>query len=281
MAIDFGLSVPAGPPAGQTARWLRDLDVIVPRLAGYFRGLWMTDHFFWEEAPTYEAWTVLSVLADRYPTFEIGPIVLGQGYRNPALMAKMAATLQALSGGRFVMGIGAGWKEDEYHAYGYPYPRPGIRVSQLEDTLEIFKRLWTQPGKVSYQGKHYHIKDAYCEPKPDPVPPLLVGGGGDRTTLLAARFADWWNIPDAGWPKYSDRLRVVREHCVTIGATRPACARRGSGGWRWASPRRKRGSVAGAGRRTTPSSARRTRSWRRWPPSSGPEWTTSWWRFRS
>ena len=217
MAIDFGLSVPAGPAKGQTARWLSDLDVIVPRLAEYFRGLWMTDHFFWEDAPTYEAWTVLCVLADRYPTFEIGPIVLGQGYRNPALLAKMAATLQALSGGRLVMGLGAGWKEDEYLAYGYPYPRPGVRVGQLEDALEIIKRLWTEPGKVSYQGKHYQIADAYCEPKPDPVPALLVGGGGDRTTLLAARYADWWNIPDKAWPAYSDRLRVVRAHCETIG----------------------------------------------------------------
>jgi len=217
MTVDFGLSVPAGPPKGQTARWLADLARIAPQIAGHLRSLWMTDHFFWEDSPTYEAWTAICYLAARFPRFEIGPIVLGQGYRNPALLAKMGATLQALSGGRLVMAIGAGWKEDEFHAYGYPYPRPGVRVEQLEDALEIIKRLWTEPGKVSYQGKHYHITDAYCEPKPDPVPPLLVGGGGDRTTLLAARFADMWNIPDANWAKYSDRLQVVRAHCESIG----------------------------------------------------------------
>ncbi len=217
MTVDFGLSVPAGPPRGQIARWLSDLDTIVPRIEGHFRSLWMTDHFFWEDAPTYEAWTAITYLAARFPRFEIGPIVLGQGYRNPALLAKMGATLQALSGGRLIMAIGAGWKEDEFHAYGYPYPRPGVRVEQLEDTLEIVTRLWKEPGKVSYQGRHYHITDAYCEPKPDPMPPLLVGGGGDRTTLLAARFADMWNIPDANWAKYSDRLQVVRAHCESIG----------------------------------------------------------------
>jgi len=107
--------------------------------------------------------------------------------------------------------------EAEFHAYGYPYPRPGVRVEQLEDALEIITRLWKEPGKVSYQGRHYHIQDAYCEPKPDPVPPLLVGGGGDRTTRLAARVADMWNIPAANWAKYSDRLQVVRAHCEAIG----------------------------------------------------------------
>jgi alkanesulfonate monooxygenase SsuD/methylene tetrahydromethanopterin reductase-like flavin-dependent oxidoreductase (luciferase family) len=217
MTITFGFSLPAGPPKGQLDKFLRDLDVVAPLVEGHFESLWMTDHFFWDDEPTHEAWTVLAYIAARYPKFKVGPMVLGQSYRNPALLAKMGATLQSLSKGRFIMGIGAGWKEDEYRAYDFPYPRPGIRIEELEDTLEIMKRLWTEPGKVSYQGKHYKIVDAYCEPKPDPMIPILVGGGGEKTMMLAARFAEMWNLPDAPFDRYSDRVSVLRKHCETIG----------------------------------------------------------------
>ena len=217
MSIDFGLVLPTGPRKNQINQWLDELDTTLPRLKGHFRSLWMTDHFFWDDDPTYEAWTVLAFAAARWPEFELGPIVLGQSYRNPALLAKMGATLQRLSQGRLIMAIGAGWKEDEYHAYGYPYPRAGIRIEQLEDTLEIMKRLWTEPGQISYQGKHYQIVEAYCEPKPDPLPPLIVGGGGTKTMRLAARYADWWNIPDANIDQYRQRLAILKEHCASLG----------------------------------------------------------------
>lgn len=217
MAVDFGLVLPAGPRKNAIHAWLDELDAHLPDLESQFKSLWMTDHFFWDDLPTYEAWTVIAYAAARWPNFDIGPIVLGQSYRNPALLAKMGATLQTLTRGRFIMAVGAGWKEDEYHAYGYPYPRPGIRVAQLEDTLEIINRLWKEPGQVSYQGKHYHVKDAYCEPKPDPMPTMLVGGGGKKTMLLAARFADWWNIPDANVTEYQERMDVLKDHCLNIG----------------------------------------------------------------
>ncbi|MCZ7543128.1 MAG: LLM class flavin-dependent oxidoreductase [Anaerolineae bacterium] len=217
MAVDFGLSLPAGPPKGQVNKWMDDLDAVIPQLEGRFRSLWMTDHFQWADAPTYEAWTVLAYMAARWPQFEIGPIVLGQGYRNPALLAKMAATLQALSGGQFIMGIGAGWKEDEYHAYGYPYPSPGVRVAQLGDTLEILTRMWREPGQVTYRGAHYSVVDAWCEPKPDPVPPIVVGGGGRKTMLLAARFADMWSVPDTPLERYTERMAILHAHCADIG----------------------------------------------------------------
>jgi alkanesulfonate monooxygenase SsuD/methylene tetrahydromethanopterin reductase-like flavin-dependent oxidoreductase (luciferase family) len=177
----------------------------------------MTDHFFWGDEPTYEASTVLAYAAARWPQFDLGPMVYGQSYRNPAMLAKMGATLQMLSNGRFIMAVGAGWKEDEYHAYGYPFPRPGVRVEQLEDTLEIITRMWTEPGQVSYQGKHYSITNAYCEPKPDPVPTMIVGGGGQKTMMLAARFADWWNIPDAKFEVYQERAAILKAHCAAIG----------------------------------------------------------------
>lgn len=224
MPIEFGLSLPAGPPKGQVNAWRDDLDAALPQLKGHFRSLWMTDHFIWGDnftswgdAPVYEAVTAMAYAAARWPDFEIGPMVLGQSYRNPAWMAKMGATLQALSHGRFIMAIGAGWKEDEYHAYGYPFPSPGTRVEQLADALEIITRMWKQPGPVSYQGTHYHIQDAYCEPRPDPVPPIIVGGGGRKTTRLAVRYADIWNMPDARFSEYAKRLEYIEAHCEAEG----------------------------------------------------------------
>lgn len=217
MPIDFGYAPPERHVKGQPNKWLDDLDALVPRLRPRFRSLWMTDHLFWGDLPMAEAWTAMAFLAARFPQMEIGPMVMGQSYRNPALLAKMAATLQHLSRGRFMLGVGAGWKEDEYRAYGYPYPSPGIRIEQLEDTLEIIKRMWTQPGPVSYTGKHYSISNAYCEPPPDPIPPLIVGGGGNKTMKLAARFADWWNISDSPYEKYRERVTILHQHCESIG----------------------------------------------------------------
>ncbi|HEX2623172.1 MAG TPA: LLM class flavin-dependent oxidoreductase, partial [Phototrophicaceae bacterium] len=217
MPAQFGLNIPATQPREKMNTWLDEFDTGLKHLGSHVSNLWMTDHFFWEEEPTWEAWTIMSYFAAKYPDLKIGSIVLGQSYRNPAMIAKMAATLQTLTKGNLIFGIGAGWKEDEYRAYDYPYPTPGVRLEQLEDTLEIVKRLWTEPGKVTYHGKHYSVIDAYCEPKPNPIPRILVGGGGNKTMMLAARFADEWNIPDANFAKYNDRLTVVRQHCETIG----------------------------------------------------------------
>lgn len=217
MPVEFGLALPQGPPAERVGMWMDDIDAQLQRLSPHIAGLWVTDHFFWDDKPTYEAWTVLSYIAGRWPDITFGPAVLGQSYRNPALLAKMGATLQRLSGGRFIMAIGAGWKEDEYLAYGYPYPDAKTRLQQLEDTLEILKRMWSEPGKVTYHGEHYQITGAYCEPKPDPIPTLIVGGGGRTTTKLAVKYADWWNMPDAPFSEYSKRLDYIADHCDALG----------------------------------------------------------------
>lgn len=217
MSVRFGLSVPAGPPKSDPSKWINDLDSVIPQLEQHFDSLWMTDHFFWDDNPTYEAWTAIVYMATRYPRWKVGSIVLGQSYRNPALTAKMAATLQHLSGGRFMLGIGAGWKEDEYRAYGYDFPEPKIRLEQLQDTLEIITRMWKQDGTATYQGKHYSVENAYCIPKPDPIIPIIVGGGGYNTTRLAAQFADGWNIYDAPFARYFERVAILRQHCETIG----------------------------------------------------------------
>jgi alkanesulfonate monooxygenase SsuD/methylene tetrahydromethanopterin reductase-like flavin-dependent oxidoreductase (luciferase family) len=217
MSVDFGLALVERQPRGALNAWMDNLDIVLPQLEGHFKSLWMTDHLFWSDYFTFEAWTVLSYVAARFPQFDIGPMVMGQNYRNPGLLAKMGATLQVFSGGRFIMGVGAGWKEDEYRAYDYDFPPVGTRVDQFEDTLEIIKRLWTQSGKVTYQGKHYSVTDAYCEPKPDPVPPIVIGARGKRMLGLTAKYADWWNISDANFADFSDRLAVLNQQCETLG----------------------------------------------------------------
>lgn len=216
MPIQFGLSVPAGPPSSQLSKWVNDLDEVIPQLEDYFDSLWMTDHFFSGDKPTYEAWTAITYLATRFSNWRVGSIVLGQGYRNPALTAKMAATLQSLTNGRFVLGIGAGWKEDEYLAYGYDFPSPSIRLEQLEDTLEIISQMWKSDGVATYQGKHYSIENAYCEPKPNPMIPIIVGGGGYNTMRLAAKYADGWNIYDSSFERYFERVTILKQHCENL-----------------------------------------------------------------
>jgi alkanesulfonate monooxygenase SsuD/methylene tetrahydromethanopterin reductase-like flavin-dependent oxidoreductase (luciferase family) len=217
MNVDFGLGLLFGPPKTRRTQWLDVLDASLPALTGHFRSLWMTDHFFWHDEPTFEAMTALTFLASHFPTFEIGPMVLGQNYRNPALLAQMSATLQTLSGGRFIMGIGAGWKEDEYRAYNYSFPPPRERVEQLEETIQVFKQLWTRAGPVTFTGKHYRVTAAWCEPKPDPLPPIMVGGSGVKTMLVAAKHADWWNMSDANPAAYAEKLSTLKRHCESIG----------------------------------------------------------------
>ena len=215
--IGFGLGMPSRPSAAQMQQWMSTLDATIPQLARDFESLWISDHFFWGDTPTMEAWTTLSFMAARWPNFKLGTMVLAQSYRNPALLAKMAATLQVLTEGRLILGIGAGWKEDEYQAYDFPFPPVPVRLAQLEDSLEIMRRLWTQAGPVPFEGVHYRVQEAYLEPKPRPLPPILIGGSGKRLLNIAARYADWWNMTEITPERYADRVRVLRAACEQIG----------------------------------------------------------------
>ncbi len=217
MPVDFGLALIERHPKTELNAWMTDIETTLPKLEGHFQSVWMTDHLFWGELFAYEAWTVLTWLAARWPEFDVGPMVMCQNYRNPALLAKMASTLQVFSGGRFIMGIGAGWKEDEYRGYGYTLPPPNVRLEQLVETCEIFQRLWTQPGKISYQGKHYFLDEAILEPKPVPVPTLCIGVKGDRALGIATKYADWWNVSDDPYDAYKARMTKLDEHCEKIG----------------------------------------------------------------
>jgi alkanesulfonate monooxygenase SsuD/methylene tetrahydromethanopterin reductase-like flavin-dependent oxidoreductase (luciferase family) len=168
------------------------------------------------DAALLEGWTALTYFAGLHPEFMFGNVVLCQSFRNPALVAKMGATAQFLSGGRFILGIGAGWKEDEYRAYGYDFPPAGTRVEELAEALEIIRAMW-RDERVTVQGKHYRVVDARCEPRPDPVPTIMVGAFKPRMLRVAARYADWWNVSWTGIETYRGYVAEFERACREVG----------------------------------------------------------------
>ncbi len=189
--------------------------------AGFSR-LWVSDHLFLDaDAVTkdcLEAWTLLAALAVRTDRIRIGPMVTSQSYRNPALLAKMAADVDVMSGGRLDFGVGAGWKEIEYQAYGYDFPDAPTRVTQLVETLEICTRMWKEE-RATYRGKHYRIENALCSPKPAQRPlPIWIGGSKPRVMRIAAKYAHAFNLNvSASAPaELPDRLRDLDEACASV-----------------------------------------------------------------
>lgn len=221
--MEFGWKVPEFPADGSdNAAMIRQTLETLDLVAGRFDAAWVTDHVLpwarWQavDTPVTECWTTLTFLASRYPNLPWGTVVLCQSYRNPALLAKMVANLCAYIPGKFIFGIGAGWKEDEYRAYNWEFPRPAVRIKQLEETVEIAKRLWTA-DHVTYEGQYYRIQDACLNPKPNPLPPIMIGGGGEQLTLrVVAKHADWWNGGGAR-EAYAHKLDVLRQHCAAVG----------------------------------------------------------------
>nr|BBH94702.1 hypothetical protein KTA_29010 [Thermogemmatispora argillosa] len=215
--IRFGWVLNAGPTRGMEAsRFLAISRQQIALVGEQIDSLWFTDHLQFGSSPVLEGWTALTYIAALYPHYRIGHMVLCQSFRNPALLAKMAATLQYLSGGRLLLGIGAGWHEEEYRAYNYPFPEPRARIEQLEETLQIVRALWSEE-QVTFEGRHYHVHEAYCEPKPEPKPPIIVGGLGTRLLHSVARYADGWN---AAWIKpdaYRERLTIFESACRQLG----------------------------------------------------------------
>jgi F420-dependent oxidoreductase-like protein len=195
---------------------------------------WVSDHFFGGPAGVpdrdcLEAWTLLAALARDTSRIRLGVLVTAAQYRNPALLAKIVAGVDQMSDGRVEFGIGAGWKAEEYRAYGYEFPSAGVRVEQLKDTLEICRRLWTSE-RATYRGKHYRVEDAVCAPKPAqrPHPPIWVGGSGPRVMRLAARYADGFDLGRrglAGAPLSADEMATalaeVRRVCEDARRDRP------------------------------------------------------------
>ncbi len=215
--IDFGLII-RPTPYDLSVKGLLDYNWhCVQALPPSFTTLWVEDHFQWGESATLEAVTTLSFLAAKFPNFRLGTLVLNQSHYNPAQLAKMAANLQFLSKGRLILGIGAGWREDENYAYGYPFPDARTRLEQLEEAILLIRSMWTLKP-ASFEGRYYQIQDAYCEPQPSPLIPLLIGGGGEQRTLsLAARYADWWNFNSCGAEVYAHKVSVLKGYCRSIG----------------------------------------------------------------
>ena len=182
----------------------------------------VTDHFMPNTADrvgdTLECWSTLSALAALVPRLRIGTIVVGNTYRHPAVVAKMAATVDIVSGGRLLFGIGAGWQENEHEAYGIPFGTVGERLARLDEACQVIKLLWTQP-KASFAGRFYRLDDAPLMPKPlqQPYPELMIGGGGEKITLgLVARHADHWNV--WGGPETLARKgKILDGYCADFG----------------------------------------------------------------
>jgi F420-dependent oxidoreductase-like protein len=218
MPLRFGLRLPQdGADFGE----LRDIAQAAEQLG--YHSLWLFDHFyhfpFVGNRSILEPWTLMSVLAGATTTIRFGTLVLCNGYRPPALLAKMAATLDTLSGGRLEFGYGAGWHQEEFGGYGYPFPPVPTRIRQMEEGLTVIKKLWTEEH-ATFSGKHYCISDAVCEPKPvqRPHPPITIGGGGERLLLRAvARHADIWNYFPAPLPEFEHKTQVLDDHCRAIG----------------------------------------------------------------
>jgi F420-dependent oxidoreductase-like protein len=215
--IRFGVQT---PPQNTTWQELRDTWKLIDSLD--YDTAWVFDHFFAilsdPSGPCFEGWVSLAALAAQTSRVQAGVLVTGNTYRHPAVLAKMAATLDHVSGGRLIMGIGGAWFEAEHNAYGIPFYTTAERIHRLDEAAEIIKRLWSEE-QVTFQGRYYTLKDAYCEPKPmqKPRPPIMIGGSGEKLMLrVVAKHADQWNT--FGSPElFRHKIAVIGEHCAAVG----------------------------------------------------------------
>lgn len=223
----FGLFIPQG--------WRLDLVGIAPPdqwqvmrdLAAYADGgpwdsLWVYDHFHTVPMPTaeatHEAWTLMAAYAATTSRIKLGQMCTAISYRNPAYLAKVAATTDIISGGRVQMGIGGGWYEHEWRAYGYGFPSAGVRLARLDEGVQIMRTAW-RDGVVSFDGKHYQVDGAIVQPRPLQAAgiPLWIAGGGEQVTLkIAAKYAQYTNFtsePDG----FAHKSEVLQQHCREVG----------------------------------------------------------------
>jgi F420-dependent oxidoreductase-like protein len=172
------------------------------------------------EEPVLEGWTVLAALAAVTSRIRLATLCTAVGYRNPAHLAKIAASVDLISRGRLTLGIGAGFFEEEYRQYGWEFPpRPATRIRQMEEAVQLILKMWTEP-RTTFRGRYFHVEDAILEPKPvqKPRPPVMIAGGGEQMTLRAvARLADVCNIVDGDIAEVRHKLDVLRRHCDAMG----------------------------------------------------------------
>ncbi len=223
----FGLFIPQGwrldlvdIPTERHWPVMRDLAAHADR--GSWDSLWVYDHFHTVPVPsdeaTHEAWSLMSAYAATTSRIKLGQMCTAMSYRNPVYLAKVAATADVISGGRVQMGIGGGWYEHEWRAYGYGFPSAGVRLGRLDEGVQIMRDAWRE-GRVSFAGKHYQVDGAIVAPRPlqDGGLPLWIAGGGEKVTLrIAAKYADYTNFtsePDG----FAHKSQVLAEHCRQVG----------------------------------------------------------------
>jgi F420-dependent oxidoreductase-like protein len=195
-----------------------------------FDSIWVYDHFHTVPQPsdeaTHEAWSLMAAFAATTSRVRIGQMCTAMAYRNPAYLAKVAATVDVISGGRLEMGIGAGWYEHEWRAYGYGFPEARDRLGMLREGVQVFRDMWTQ-GSATLKGKYYDVDGAICAPRPlqgtsrpgspDNGIPMWIAGGGEKVTLkIAAQFADYTNF-DGTHDVFVEKSELLRGHCETVG----------------------------------------------------------------
>lgn len=224
----FGLFIPQGwrfdltgiAPADQ---WGVMRDLVQHADAGTaWESVWVYDHFHTTPEPseeaTHEAWTLMAAFAAASSRVRLGQMCTCMAYRNPAYLAKVAATIDVVSGGRVEMGIGAGWYEHEWRAYGYGFPRAGERIAMLDEGVQIMKQAW-ETGEATLDGKHYQVDGARVYPQPlqDGGIPFWIAGGGEKKTLrIAARYAQYTNFD--GTPEgFTHKSAILAEHCREVG----------------------------------------------------------------
>jgi F420-dependent oxidoreductase-like protein len=228
MSLKFGLSLPQG--------WTMELASIKDPVEAYetmtrvaqtadevgFESAWLVDHFHTIPHPsqevTFECWTTTAAVARDTKRIRIGQMVTCNGYRSPALLAKMASTVDVLSHGRLNFGIGAGWFEHEYRAYGYDYPDTPDRLRLLREAVQVIRAMWTQE-EAHFEGQYYQVRGAINQPKGVQTPhiPILIGGGGEQVTLkLVAQYGDACNVA-GDVPTLQRKFAILKQHCDTVG----------------------------------------------------------------
>jgi alkanesulfonate monooxygenase SsuD/methylene tetrahydromethanopterin reductase-like flavin-dependent oxidoreductase (luciferase family) len=226
--IHFGFILPQAPPdIGRRGTFVEDVNRALRLISDRFDSARIIDHLG-SNIGDIESFTTLAYFAALHPQLKFGHTVICQSFRNPALVAKMGATLQLLSGGRFLLGMGTGWFEEEYKAYGYDFPPARVRVEQLEEALQIIKALWTEK-KVTFSGMHYRVFEADCEPKPVPLPPIMVGAFRPKMLHITSKYADEWNVSSTGIQKYRRLAEAFEGACADVGRN-PDSVRRSWGG---------------------------------------------------
>jgi F420-dependent oxidoreductase-like protein len=223
----FGLFVPQGwrlDLAGidPAQHWATMLDLAQRAEAGPWESIWVYDHFHTVPVPTeeatHEAWTLMAAFGATTKRVRLGQMCTCIGYRNPAYLAKVAATCDIISGGRVEMGIGGGWYEHEWNAYGYGFPTAGTRLGMLDEGVQIMRQLWTD-GTAKLDGKHYQIDGAISRPLPlqEGGIPLWIAGGGEKKTLrIAAQYAQYTNF-DTTPETFTHKSEVLEQHCKELG----------------------------------------------------------------